>query len=122
MKFHNRDLVEKAYSEGSKSKDAFAMHLPVVDEGTSVRAPTLLSATSAAPETSPSVMSKACPEIARRVGSWVVSTAMMRDVVIEQAKLQGFTGSVCESCGSTKMKRNGSCEVCIDCGLTSGCS
>ncbi|MBM3231731.1 vitamin B12-dependent ribonucleotide reductase, partial [Candidatus Peregrinibacteria bacterium] len=31
--YHNHELVERAYSEGSKSKDAFAMRLPVVDEG-----------------------------------------------------------------------------------------
>ena len=39
-----------------------------------------------------------------------------------QAKQQGFTGSMCGSCGSFKVKANGSCEVCLDCGSTSGCS
>ena len=38
------------------------------------------------------------------------------------AKLQGYTGSMCSGCGSFKLKRNGSCEVCLDCGATSGCS
>jgi ribonucleoside-diphosphate reductase alpha chain len=37
MRFHNHDLVEKAYREGSKSKDAFAMRLPVIDEGASIQ-------------------------------------------------------------------------------------
>src|SRR3989338_8057016 len=34
-KFHNSDLVDKAYSEGTKSKEAFAMRLAIVDEGSS---------------------------------------------------------------------------------------
>lgn len=33
--FHNAELVERAYSEGTKSKEAFAMRLPIVDEGAS---------------------------------------------------------------------------------------
>jgi ribonucleoside-diphosphate reductase alpha chain len=35
---------------------------------------------------------------------------------------QGFTGAQCLSCGSMKVKQNGSCQVCIDCGETTGCS
>jgi ribonucleoside-diphosphate reductase alpha chain len=91
--FHNAELVDKAYLEGSKSKDAFAMKLPVLDEGMPVPQ-SFLAKDGAAPATSK----------------------------FEQAKLQGFTGSVCGGCGSFKMKRNGSCEVCLDCGATSGCS
>ncbi len=90
MKYHNRELVEKAYSEGTKSKEAYAMSLPVVDEG----APQLMK--SPAPTT---LIDK-----------------------LADAKLQGYTGSACSGCGSTKMKRNGSCELCLDCGATSGCS
>ena len=41
---------------------------------------------------------------------------------MELAKQQGFSGSICTGCGSLRMKRNGSCEVCLDCGATSGCS
>jgi len=41
---------------------------------------------------------------------------------LQQAKLQGFTGSICGSCGSVRVKANGSCELCLDCGGTSGCS
>jgi ribonucleoside-diphosphate reductase alpha chain len=35
---------------------------------------------------------------------------------------QGFTGAQCLSCSSMKVKQNGSCQVCIDCGETTGCS
>ena len=38
------------------------------------------------------------------------------------AKAQGFTGDTCSNCGSMKMKRNGSCMLCIECGTTTGCS
>jgi ribonucleoside-diphosphate reductase alpha chain len=38
------------------------------------------------------------------------------------AKAQGYTGAQCEGCGSMKVKQNGSCQVCIDCGETTGCS
>jgi ribonucleoside-diphosphate reductase alpha chain len=34
----------------------------------------------------------------------------------------GYTGEQCSSCGSIRVKRNGSCTVCEDCGTTSGCS
>jgi ribonucleoside-diphosphate reductase alpha chain len=98
MQFHSKDLVEKAYAEGTKSKDAFAMRLTVVDEGTAVHHDMF-------PVRTLSAVAEAEP----------VTGA-------EAAKQQGYTGSACSGCGSMKMKRNGSCEVCLDCGATSGCS
>jgi len=38
------------------------------------------------------------------------------------ARAQGFTGEQCTNCSSMRVKRNGSCTVCEDCGTTSGCS
>ncbi|MBI5646157.1 MAG: vitamin B12-dependent ribonucleotide reductase [Ignavibacteriae bacterium] len=38
------------------------------------------------------------------------------------ARAQGYTGEMCTSCGSSRVKRNGTCTVCEDCGTTSGCS
>ncbi len=35
---------------------------------------------------------------------------------------EGFTGDACDQCGSLRMRRNGSCLLCVDCGSTSGCS
>src|SRR3989338_6565801 len=96
MLFHNHELVEQAYREGSKSKDAFALRLPVIDEGSTVQTHEDTSLGSVHAGSEP-VAGKA-----------------------EQAKLQGFTGSLCGGCGSFKMKRNGSCEICLDCGATSG--
>jgi ribonucleoside-diphosphate reductase alpha chain len=100
---HNQELVEQAYREGTKSKDAFAMRLPVVDEGAT--APANLFST---------IEEK---EIEQAEEAVVSSSSKLA-----QAKQQGFTGSICSGCGSVKMKRNGSCEVCLDCGATSGCS
>ncbi len=105
-KYHNSELIERAYATGSKSKDAFAMRLPVIDEGTTVEEAPLFSM-----------------EVTEEVDVTATSsTTTSLDSPLEQAKLQGFTGSVCTGCGSTKMKRNGSCELCLDCGATSGCS
>lgn len=39
-----------------------------------------------------------------------------------QAKVQGYTGEQCENCGSMRVKQNGTCKVCEDCGTTTGCS
>ncbi len=100
MTFHNHELVEKAYAEGSKSKDAFAMRLPVVDEG----------------------MTAPAEYTMEKDTSHAEGSTDMSATKFEIAKQQGFTGSICSSCSSLKMKRNGSCEVCLDCGATSGCS
>ncbi|TSC79023.1 MAG: ribonucleoside-diphosphate reductase alpha chain [Candidatus Peregrinibacteria bacterium Gr01-1014_25] len=104
--FHNAELVEKAYATGTKSKDAFAMRLPVLDEGAQVPTDFLVR-----------TEEKTAHEV-EEASSKVATVTTKR----EQAKLQGYTGSICGACGSVKVKRNGSCEVCIDCGATSGCS
>jgi ribonucleoside-diphosphate reductase alpha chain len=103
MRFHNADLVEKAYREGSKSKDAFAMSLPIVDEGAQASGFARVAQT-------------AVPE---EGGLPSAGNALSHLV---SAKQQGFTGSICTGCGGVRVKRNGSCEVCLDCGATSGCS
>lgn len=33
-----------------------------------------------------------------------------------------YDGSICPACSSTRMVRNGTCKVCLDCGSTTGCS
>lgn len=33
-----------------------------------------------------------------------------------------YDGSTCPACSSTRMARNGTCKVCLDCGATTGCS
>ena len=41
---------------------------------------------------------------------------------VKEAKLKGYTGDICSSCGSLTMVRNGTCLKCMTCGDTSGCS
>ncbi|MCX7877835.1 MAG: vitamin B12-dependent ribonucleotide reductase, partial [Ignavibacteria bacterium] len=41
---------------------------------------------------------------------------------IREAKMKGYTGDICPSCGSLTMVRNGTCLKCTTCGETSGCS
>jgi len=33
-----------------------------------------------------------------------------------------YDGSVCTNCSGTRLVRNGTCKVCLDCGETTGCS
>ena len=40
----------------------------------------------------------------------------------DRAKLSGYTGDACGSCGNFTMVRNGTCLKCITCGSTTGCS
>jgi hypothetical protein len=40
----------------------------------------------------------------------------------EAAKSQGFTGDACTHCGSMKMQIAGHCQVCTECGTSTGCS
>jgi len=42
--------------------------------------------------------------------------------LIAEAKAKGYTGDKCPSCKSMRLKRNGSCALCEDCGATTGCS
>ena len=40
----------------------------------------------------------------------------------QAARELGFTGDICDDCGSSQMVRNGTCLKCNDCGSTTGCS
>jgi ribonucleoside-diphosphate reductase alpha chain len=42
--------------------------------------------------------------------------------LIEEARLKGYTGDMCQECGQATMVRNGTCLKCMTCGSTSGCS
>jgi hypothetical protein len=45
-----------------------------------------------------------------------------KQVELDEARSLGYTGEMCSTCNSSRVKRNGSCTVCEDCGTTSGCS
>ncbi len=48
--------------------------------------------------------------------------AMTRAEAADMSRRAGYTGDGCGSCGSMRVRRNGTCVVCEDCGTTSGCS
>jgi ribonucleoside-diphosphate reductase alpha chain len=49
-------------------------------------------------------------------------TSVSTAVTSSDAKSFGYTGEQCDYCGSMRVRRNGTCTVCEDCGGTSGCS
>lgn len=62
-------------------------------------------------------------EVDSKIDSADVADIMKRMVKSRSdAKAFGYTGEQCSNCGSLRVKRNGSCTVCEDCGTTSGCS
>ncbi|MGJ4945181.1 adenosylcobalamin-dependent ribonucleoside-diphosphate reductase [Bradyrhizobium sp. HKCCYLS1011] len=55
----------------------------------------------------------------------VSDTRLMGDIKPDKrsiAKLSGYTGDTCGSCGNVTMVRNGTCLKCDTCGETTGCS
>jgi len=51
-----------------------------------------------------------------------VRGTMTRSEAADLSRRAGYTGDGCSSCGSMRVRRNGTCVVCEDCGTTSGCS
>lgn len=39
-----------------------------------------------------------------------------------QLNSQGYTGEKCRNCGSMRVRQNGTCSMCEECGTTTGCS
>ena len=61
------------------------------------------------------------PSQVKTIVSHVVKNEVADDEVTRYKSL-GFTGDTCGGCGSMRVKRNGACTLCVDCGSTSGCS
>ncbi len=83
-------------------------------------------------------------EIANVEGNLIINQTVVEEIAVENTNIQisadtseyhlikvgnrseaqsfGYTGEHCTNCGSMRVKRNGSCTVCEDCGTTSGCS
>ncbi|HMB00291.1 MAG TPA: hypothetical protein VKS21_04825, partial [Spirochaetota bacterium] len=51
-----------------------------------------------------------------------MSSDTMTEIKYKQAIQKGYSGDVCQECGSMAMVRNGTCLKCQNCGSTSGCS
>lgn len=128
--YHNEELVEKAYREGSRYK----ILIPYVNgKGhTEVKGTKYVSVemTSEALNDHIQSLSKQRIEdtepiqmtLEKQIESKVHSEEDSLSDKINRARGLGFTGDICSQCGSLNVKRNGSCNVCTDCGTTTGCS
>ena len=46
----------------------------------------------------------------------------VKQITVPDVRMYGYTGAFCPDCGGTHMVRSGTCEKCMDCGATTGCS
>jgi ribonucleoside-diphosphate reductase alpha chain len=125
-KYHNADLVDRAYSEGNS---AFLPQLPVESEPSKNEE---LSAPAGddrihRPMTKPDLVEIKEAELNQ---AFVKVGAQSRDISMDEfAKMQkdmaltlnNEDAPTCSTCGSVTV-RNGSCYKCLDCGETTGCS
>ena len=80
--------------------------IEVEDRTAELGAPAAASATSASQSRAKTELSAAAKEAEQ----------------VRVAKMKGYEGDACGSCGSFTLVRNGSCLKCMSCGGTSGCS
>ena len=52
----------------------------------------------------------------------MTAAAGAQDAAIRHARMLGYEGDACGSCGNFTMVRNGTCMKCVTCGETDGCS
>jgi ribonucleoside-diphosphate reductase alpha chain len=63
----------------------------------------------------------AVAEIEERITTRV-SVGDVRAKRVAEARMKGYEGDACGSCGNFTLVRNGTCMKCNTCGSTSGCS
>lgn len=62
------------------------------------------------------------PESIKQLAMVVDETDMKEIIVDAEKNGEKLYDSVCPTCQSTRMVKNGTCKVCLDCGTTTGCS
>ena len=62
------------------------------------------------------------PETLRTLQNPLALSSELKRGMVPGGADMGFTGDICEECGSAMMTRNGSCLKCMSCGSTTGCS
>ena len=68
---------------------------------------------------------KAANPVGEMVSSITASLTTTREVHLKrvaEARMKGYEGDACGSCGNFTLVRNGTCMKCNTCGSTSGCS
>lgn len=133
--YHNEELVDKSYSQGNNFRiripyvngkghtEVKATHIEINADGSL----TYTEAASLEETVTGSELEKSIEPIQMKLEQSVSSHKQAEegetmDDKIRRAKTMGFTGDICTTCGSMNVKKNGSCNVCTDCGTTTGCS
>ena len=105
-KYHNGELVERAYSEGTMAKRSAITFSEVKLKEETIDEKKLIEVL----EKSKLKPLKKTVAVSHEAGSFTTPTAFQTE-----------DAPMCHNCGSC-MIRNGSCYKCLDCGETSGCS
>lgn len=136
--YHNEELVEKSYREGSN----FRILIPIVNGHghTEIRSTKYIDLKKEASEAIGTAIPTAEHDHQHITEASIEPSQMRLEQAttmavhenlegddgmvdkIKKARALGFTGDMCTTCGSMNVKKNGSCNVCIDCGTTTGCS
>lgn len=53
---------------------------------------------------------------------FVAKSAKPTTQQLEEARIKGFDGDACGTCGAMTLVPNGRCKKCVSCGSTDGCS
>lgn len=142
-KYHNEDLVDRAYNEGTS---LFLPKLPLemveaadgsVDSDGQIRG---LNRAAKFEDVTASIMKERTHQSAKNVEIEKISVKEMEKVGAREASVNAMSreefakmqkdkalslnnedAAMCTACGAV-MVRNGSCYKCVDCGETSGCS
>jgi ribonucleoside-diphosphate reductase alpha chain len=111
-----RDYEERA---ADLAEEIEAENLPDLFEDDAPSATTALFSDKAAADAAAAKAEAALRAETTRSGASDAKAAVNRR---KQAQMQGYTGDMCSNCNSTRMKISGHCQVCEDCGTTTGCS
>ena len=123
-KYHNADLVDRAYEEGT---NAMLLQVPVELAAEKDVVDAQMSITAEREHKSPKTMKKEEVKFEKVETKVAVSmTSMTEDELMKMQQnkalaLNNESAPICSGCGMV-MVQNGACYKCVACGATSGCS
>jgi ribonucleoside-diphosphate reductase alpha chain len=97
------------------------IHVTAVDEVVKPITSTVPGAGASSPSAAPVPVALSTGGTASMKADVAGAAVAKRQSALDLREL-GYTGEQCSSCQSSRLKRNGSCAVCEDCGTTTGCS